>query len=118
MAIVGQAVCRLATKGNTVDTLLQMQENVDLLLGMDILRQLGFTLSQAGQGDLLAKQLESERDTEGKPHPNQRQAEDSGGGPLALDRVGTAGRIPTEQLSSSFKPLVCQLDMSRLLEWD
>ena len=82
--IVGQAVCRLATKGNAVDTLLLVQEkaSVDLLLGTDNLRQLGFTLSQAGQGDLLAKQLEFDRDGEDKPHPNQQQAEDSGGGTM------------------------------------
>ena len=89
LAIVGQAVCRLAIKGRAVDTLLKVQKNapVDLLLGTDTLRQLGFTLSQAGQGDLLAKQLEFDRDGENKPQPNQRQAEDGGG--------GTIGSLPS-----------------------
>ena len=84
LAIVGQAICRLATKGNAVDTLFQVQEKapVDLLLGTDTLRQLGFTLSQAGQGDVLAKQLEFDRDGEDKPHHNQRQAENGGGGTM------------------------------------
>ena len=61
LTIVGQIVCCLSMKGCTVDTLLQVQEKapVDLLLGMDTLRRLGFTLTQAGQGDLLAGQLES-----------------------------------------------------------
>ena len=84
LAIVGQAICHLSTKGKTVDTLLQVQEKapVDLLLGTDTLRQLGFTLSQAGQGDLLATQLESDRDRGDTPHPNQRRAEDGGGGTM------------------------------------
>ena len=102
LAIVGQAVCHLATKGNTVDTLLQVQEKapVDLLLGTDTLCQLGFTLSQAGQGDLLAKQLETGKTN---PIPTNDKQSTVVEGPWALARVGTAGRTQTELSSLSLK---------------
>ena len=57
--IVSQVKCQLSGKGHSIETVLQVQKGapVDLLLGTDVLRQLGFALIQSpgddGSTDLL-----------------------------------------------------------------
>ena len=67
LAIVSQVQCRITREGYQVDTLLQVQKEapVSLLLGTDVLPQLGFALIQTSKDqsvDLLGNSSDMSRD--------------------------------------------------------
>ena len=116
LAIVGQAVCRLAIKGRAVDTLLEeCPRRFAVGNGHPSPAWLYFESGRARRPTGNSSNLTEMGKTNPSP-TNDKQRTVAEGPSWALDRVGTAGRAPTEQLSSSFKPLACQLDMSRLSE--
>ena len=55
LPIVGQVECCLSTAQRKICALLQEEAPVDLLLGTDVLHQLGFVLTQPDRGDLLGR---------------------------------------------------------------
>ena len=58
LPIVGQVECCLSTAQRKISALLEVQKEapVDLLVGTDVLHQLGFVLTQPDRGDLLGRE--------------------------------------------------------------
>ena len=110
LEVVGQSTCRLSKGKFSIDVVLQIQKEppVELLLGTDVLPQLGFSLTQceadhSNPTDLLhtqphttpkhanTDQLETQDSAEGRAIPS-RQAADTA--PPAVVKLMQATRLP------------------------